>query len=228
MNEEIKNIFKPTIGKIIFSLIFLSWQYSYSYLGIRFYYLDLIGDYFKVGLSGVSWDNYFIKSGFMVIIWLIVASIIFFMIWGYQSYKIFIYNQKIKKDFVNKQDESYNNLLKKQTIDFKKHFTHYLYFGGAFTLIIAGFSLFSDLIEKIRFNISDSIILNLIENNAIKESSTGIILIISFIMIYAFWYAYAGAIFATYKIGKNEYSQEKISDEHYSVVVEDSEIEEED
>lgn len=228
MNIEIKNIFKPTIGKIIFSIVFLAWQYFYSYLGIRFYYLDLVGDYFKVGLSGVNWNNYFIKSGFMLVIWLIVAFIIFLLIWGYQSYKIFRYNQKIKKSFVNKQDENYNNLLKKQSMDFKNHFIHYLYFGGSFTLIIAGFSLFSDLVEKFRYNISDSITLNLLENNALQESSIGIILIISFIIVYAFWYLFSGAIFTTYEIGKNKYNQEKISDDHFAVVIEEPEIEEED
>lgn len=220
------NILKPTSGRLILTGTFLSYHYFFTYAGLNIYFFDLVSRYLKIGLSTIHWNNYFIRSGFLVLLWLLIAFIIYFAIWGYESLRISLHNRKIKKKYLNKQKEEYAELLLIRSMKVRTHLKKYLYFGGSATLTMTAFLMFSELFESLRYGITDNIAFRLIENGVQFDPTGATVLTISFVGATIVWYLYSCLVSWIHEKGKSEEAHEKISDEHFAVIADEPNSEE--
>lgn len=225
-SDQLRFIHKPTIFKFVSVLFLLSWEYFYSYLGIKLSYLGYLGEYLGLGLGEVNWNNYFIRSGFMLILWLIVALLIFFAIWVSEYISVTKHNNKIKKDFINQSESNYADKLMNPLVEFRYHFINQLIIIGAITLYLAGLFLFSDFLEFVRQNLTSMVVNNLLENSVEVSYDSSWFLVISFFFMAIPWYFYSGLVEAIYRFGLDRKKKTEIADEHFAVVVDESEPEE--
>lgn len=164
----------------------------------------------------------------MILIWILVAFFIYLVIWTYESCKIFLYNQNIKKKYINSSSDDYKKLLMSGGVKLKTHFKHYLYFGGGVALILTGFLMMSDIFEKIRFFISDSLTINLIENEVEMGQNNLTIIVASFVSMFVVWYIFSCLPIWAFKKGSLESVSTKIAESHFAVVVDNPDASEED
>jgi hypothetical protein len=199
----------------------LGWQYGYSYMGLRIDILSRYGAYFSKSFTGVDWNNYFIRNFSLFIVWVVVALAIFFGIWIIQNLSVTLYNQKIKKGYLNQPEIDYAHLLKSRNT-LKVHLKSKIFwFAGTIILFISLFAL-SDLIEQIRFNTLDSIVWTAFENGTMVDMYSLPYTIGSFVVMIIPWYVIATAVTFIYTEQKSEEREEDISDKHFAIEVDSS------
>lgn len=222
MKDKLKDFFKPTISKLVLAFLFLAWQYFYSFTALKIDSLTQVFDYILKGLGLVNWNNYFVRTGSLIFIWLFVSVVIFIMIWGFERISIFLYNRKVEKKYINQPKEDYKDILKSKQIEFSKHFVHYSLWAGGVLFILMSLFVFSDLLENIRFNLLDTFLWNLQENGEEIDFNNLILLIISFVTLYPFWYIFSCVVNWLFKEGKMVEDEEEIFEEHSAVVIKDT------
>jgi hypothetical protein len=218
MKEKITHFIKPTMGKVILALGFLSWQYGYSYLGLRINFLTQYGVYFSKSFSGVDWNNYFIRNFSLFLVWVGIALIIFFGIWLIQLISVTMYNQKIRKNFLNQPTTDYAHLLKDKN-RFSVHLKSKLFWlAGIMIFFISLFAL-SDLIEQIRYATLDSIVWSAFENGTTIDMYSPPYTIGSFVTMIIPWYFISAFIVGLFAEQKSKEQEEEISEEHFAIEV---------
>lgn len=227
MNEKIKTFLKPSAAKIALAIIFLLWQYFYNYVGMNFDFAGQLLDYIAKGLGLVSWNNYFVRTGSLVLIWVLVAFFIFIGIWFFERASIALHNRKIEKNYMNQPKENYQELLKSQKNSFKRHFLSNAIWAGGFLLFITVLFLISGQIENIRFWVLDTFTWNLIENGQEIETNETLTVVISFLAMAPIWYLVSCVHLWVFEEGKVKIEEEEIDSEHVPVVIDLPEEEDE-
>jgi hypothetical protein len=223
MKEILKKSFRPNLINICAAFLLLAWQYFYNFQGIRVESFGFLGQYFSIGLRIVDWNNYFVRSFFMVILWLLVAFLIFATIWLVEYTSIRSHNKKVEKGLINNEA---TNVIKKQQFKIDFHVKGVLYLSGSLLSFVAGFFLFSGILEKIRYVVTDVIVLNFIENNVAIDYASSYIQIVGFVAMFPVWYLYASLVAFLYFASREKMDTAKISDEHFAVVVDEDSLEE--
>lgn len=219
----IKDSLRPTFSKGLLVILFLAWQYFYSYMGYKAEYLEIVFEYLGLGLGIVNWDNYFIRSIFMVILWLLVAMVIFVALWISQSLGQKRYKQSPSSldplAEVERAAGGLAQLLPRMLVTM-------IIMGGYF-LVFFGFAVASDFVESLRSLLSDGLLLNLSGNDVnVSYGSVGL-LVASFLLITPVWYLYAAIISMSRNFGLSQRSKFEIEDDHFAVVVDESSLQSE-
>lgn len=225
MKENIKQVFKPTLGKIVLTFALLSWQYFYSYQNIRLEFLSGFGEYITSSLSYFNWGNYFIQNISLFFVWILIAVIIFPIIWFIEIFSTGVHNLRIKRKYINQPGTDYLQLLKN-----KKGFLDYLrsrslWIAGILIIIISLFAL-SDLFERMRYSILEGLMWNAFSAGATVDFYSTSYTIWSFVVFSLVWYLVSSLIFWVFMGQKVNEDEEKITKEHYAVSVDNSKNEE--
>lgn len=221
MKEATKEFFKPNLYKIFTTLLFFSWQYFYSFKYIRLEALTTIGQYLTGGLSLITWNNYFIRTGSLLFIWIMMAFVIFILLWFFERIIVSTHNAKVMKEYVNRPRRDYEHLLREKRVRFSTHLlANAIWVGG---IIFVTFSLFflSDRLEQMRFSATDTIIWNAIESGTEINTDSIVLLAISFFCTLPLWYLIICITFWIFKEAKTEEEEEEIIEEHYALISEE-------
>lgn len=222
MNEKIKDFFRPTWAKLFVTLFFISWQYFYSFqLGFQ-YLRDIVPNitqYISNSLSIVAWNNYFIRTGSLFIIWILVAFIIFLALWVFEKFAVSIHNARVMRQYVNKPRKDYEHLLKKNKVKFSSHLlVNAVWVGGIIAIILSLFFI-SEQIEKLRVWAVDTMVWNAFESGSEVNPESPTSLIISFVGMLPVWYLVSCFNFWIFQEAKIEEEEEKEAEEHFSGII---------
>lgn len=226
MGDKTKDFFRLTWGKIFAASFFVSWQYFYSFRYDENFVIGLagLGQYLTGGLTLISWNNYFVRTGSLFLIWIVVAFIIFICLWVFEKAATSIHNSRVMKEYINRPKHDYEHLLKSTKVKFSSHLlVNAIWVGGALMVL---FSLFfvSDQLENLRFWAMDTLAWNAFEGGA-EVNIEGIVpLAISFAAMLPFWYLVVCTNVWIFKEAKVEEEEEELIEEHFALIQEDNEI----
>jgi hypothetical protein len=226
MKEKLKEIFRPNIFKIVLTVVFVSWEYFYNFQGYNLLWTREVIGYLFNGFGGVSWNNFFVRNLSLVGIWLLLAIAIYIIILGYEALTNGIHNLQVKRTYANQQPEDFAHLLRTREIFMKTHLLTYLLWTGGIILIFTGFVLVSGLVESLRFSAFDNLYWAFLEGGVEVDYSNVPLLVSSFAITIPLWYIYVSLISWVIKEGRYEEEKDKITEEHFSVIVDDEELKE--
>lgn len=225
LTELIIDALKPSWLILFLTGFFATWQFFYSYLGFRIESLPTVLRLLGIGLGSINWNNYFIRSSSLVVLWLIVAFTIFAIIWLTEIISVWSHNRKIKSEYINEKPKDYSHLLKYSTVTFGKHFINRLLSTLPYALLGLGLFIVSDILENLRFLVAGVLMVNLSENGVRVYYGSVPLLVVGFAVTAFIWYLYSGIIVFIHRLAKERKEATEIADEHFVVVVEDNDTE---
>lgn len=221
MGNRAKDFFRPTLSKIFVTLFLISWQYFYSYqLGLEYLRdaVPILAQYLASGFGLVSWNNYFIRTGSLFFVWILVAFIIFLALWVFEKAAISLHNTRVVKKYVNKPKHDYEHLLRSPKVKFSSHIlANAIWVGGVILMLFALFFL-SDLIEQFRFWAVDTITWNAFEAGTEVSADSVTFLALSFAVMVPIWYLVVCVNAWVFREAKIEEEEEEIIEEHYAII----------
>jgi hypothetical protein len=222
MKENLKNYFKPTWGKLFLALAYVSWQYFYNYQGANIPFSADISSYLTTGLAYINWGNFFIKNLSLVGIWILLALVIYAVIFGFELVSNSLHNARVKKEYQNTDPADYQHKLKTREVFLKTHLVAHLIWTGGIIMILLGFFFVSPQLEALRFSIYDRLFWAMVEGGVTLEYNNLTFTIFSFVSFLPLWYLYTSLVFFSFQESKLEEEKEEITEEHYAVVVDDA------
>lgn len=226
MKTKIKDFFRPNAFKIVALVAFVSWEFFYSFQNYNLFFSRDILNYLKNGIGVIGWGNFFVKNLSLMGVWFLLAVVIYIAILGYETVINAIHNAQVKRTYANQKEEDITHLLKSREIFLKTHLLTYLLWTGAIILVFVGFLFVSNLIESLRFTFSDFLFWQLLEGGVEVDYSNVPLLVGSFFVTLPAWYLYVCGINWVISEGRYEEEKDKITEDHFAVVVDnEAEIE---
>jgi hypothetical protein len=222
MKEGLKSYFKPTWGKLALTLLYISWQYFYNYQGANIPFSADISSYLTSGLAYINWGNFFIKNLSLVGIWILLALVIYALIFGFEAVSNGLHNARVRKEYQNNDPADYQHQLKTREVFLKTHLLAHLIWTGGIILILLGFFFVAPQFEALRFSIYDRLFWSMVEGGVPLEYNNLTFTIFSFVAFLPLWYLYSSLAFFSFHESHLEEEKEEITEEHYAVVVDDT------
>jgi len=219
MKKKLANFLKPRVWTVFFALLMVAWQYVYAYRGIDIESLHQIQVYFGFSMSSVNWDNFLIRAVSLGAIWLLVAFLIFLMLWVAESLSVGSYNRKLTKKYVNQPKADYSDLLRTKNIGFRSHFMAQLWFSAGIILIPVGFFLVSGIMESIRSYFVLTYITAVLESGAELDFNDITISVVSFLATLPFWYLFAALDTWCFITGRKEQTEAQLQENHFAIPI---------
>lgn len=223
MKGQVSNFLKPRLWTVFLSLTLVAWQYVYAFRGIDFEALGKIRTYFGFGLAAINWNNFLVRTLSMGLIWILVAFVIFLLLWLTESYIVGSHNRRIAREYVNRPKEDFAHLLRSRNRNLGNTMGSVLWFSSFLVLIPIGLFMVAGLLEMIRSNLVISYVASAQEAGTEIDFFNVNLLVISFLATLPFWYLYSCLDTFCFLKSKREEGVLKIEIDHYAVPVVDPE-----
>lgn len=222
MNGKVSQYLKPTFGKMALSIVFVAWQFFYSYQDYGFEFFSSNLKFLGTGFGYFDWGNSSSRIFSLLLVWIFVAIVIFLGIWAFESLSVILHNRIVEKRYVNRPTSDYEHLLRESKANFSFLRRRVLWLVGILLLLLS-FFLLSDGVEAVRKGVIDFLSLWLFDRGYSFNLSGSFAIVLSFVILTFFWYWVSLFIISVFKIQISEEEKEQITENHFAVDVETKE-----